>query len=100
MREVGFYAGFLQEIGRYAVVGFRTDHYNPNADLLDKRRGRLIPADAAIHTYSPIVGALLPDRVRVLLQYDAVVDTLARDASGVPTDLGNDRFTIRVQGEL
>jgi hypothetical protein len=100
VREVGFYAGFLQEIGRYAIVGFRTDHYDPNADLLDKRRGKLIPADAAIHTYSPIVGALLPDRVRVLLQYDAVVDTLARDGQGVPTDLSNDRITIRVQGEL
>lgn len=100
VRELGFYAGFLQEIGRYAIVGFRTDHYDPNADLLDKRRGRLIPADAAIRTYSPLVGALLPDRVRVLLQYDAVVDSLARDAQGVPTDLSNDRITVRVQGEL
>jgi hypothetical protein len=36
----------------------------------------------------------------VLLQYDAIVDSLARDAQGVPTDLRNDRITIRVQGEL
>jgi hypothetical protein len=100
VREVGFYAGFLQEIGRYAIVGFRTDHYNPNADLFDKRRGKLIPADAAVHTYSPLVGALLPDHVRVLLQYDAIVDSLARDSQGVPTDLRNDRITVRIQGEL
>jgi hypothetical protein len=100
LREVGFYAGFLQEIGRYAIVGFRTDHYNPNADLFDKRGGKLIPADASIHTYSPMIGALLPDRVRILFQYDAVVDSLARDSQGVPTDLKNDRFVIRIQGEL
>jgi hypothetical protein len=100
VREVGFYVGFLQEVGRYALVGFRTDHYDPNADLLDKRRGKLVPADASIHTYSPIVGALLPDRVRLLLQYDAIVDSLARDAQGVPTELRNDRITIRLQGEL
>jgi hypothetical protein len=100
IREVGFYAGFLQEVGRYAVVGFRTDHYNPNADLFDKRRGKLIPADASVHTYSPLIGAQLPDRVRVLLQYDAIVDSLARDTQGVPIDLRNDRITIRVQGEL
>jgi hypothetical protein len=100
VREVGFYAGFLQDVGRYAVVGFRTDHYNPNADVFDKRRGKLIPADASVHTYSPIIGAVLPDRVRVLLQYDAIVDSLARDSSGVPTDLRNDRITIRLQGEL
>jgi hypothetical protein len=100
VREVGFYVGFLQEIGRYGIVGFRTDHYDPNADLFDKRRGKLIPADASVHTYSPMIGALLPDRVRLLLQYDAIVDSLARDSQGVPTDLRNDRITIRVQGEL
>ena len=100
IRELGFYAGFLQEIGRYAVVGFRTDHYDPNADVFDKRRGKLIPADATVHTYSPMIGAILPDRVRLLLQYDAIVDSLARDSSGVPTDLKNDRITFRLQGEL
>jgi len=99
-REAGFYVGFLQELGRYAIVGFRTDHYEPNADFFDRRAGRLIPADAAVRTYSPLVGAMLPDRVRVVVQYDAIVDKLARDGRGVPTDLRNDQVTIRLQGEL
>ena len=99
-REVGFYVAYLQEITKYAIVGFRTDHYDPNADAFDKRGGRLVPFDQSIHTYSPIVGAMLPDRVRILFQYDAIVDSLARDAQGVPTDLKNDQFTIRIQGEL
>jgi hypothetical protein len=29
-----------------------------------------------------------------------VLDALGRDARGVPADLANDQFTIRVQGEL
>ena len=100
LREVGWYVGFLQEITKYAVVGFRTDHYNPNSDLFDSRRGKLVPADASVHTYSPMVGAILPDRLRVLFQYDAIVDKQGRDSSGVPVDLKNDRFVIRLQGEL
>lgn len=99
-RELGFYVAYLQEITRYAIVGFRTDHYDPNADAFDRRGGRLVPFDQSVRSYSPIVGAVLPDRVRILFQYDAMVDTLARDAQGVPTDLKNDQFTIRIQGEL
>jgi hypothetical protein len=99
-REVGFYIAYLQEITRHAIVGFRTDHYDPNVDVFDRRGGRLVPADQSVRTYSPIVGAILPDRVRVLVQYDAIVDSLTRDAEGVPTDLKNDQLTIRIQGEL
>lgn len=100
VREIGFYGAFVQEISRYGVVGFRLDRYDPNADFLDKRAGKLIPASSAIQTYSPMVGVLLPDRVRFLVQYDAIVDSLARDGQGVPTDLKNNRLTFRLQGEL
>lgn len=100
VREIGFYGAFVQEISRYGVVGFRLDRYDPNADFLDKRAGKLIPASQAIQTYSPMVGVLLPDRVRFLVQYDAIVDSLARDGQGVPTDLKNNRLTFRLQGEL
>jgi hypothetical protein len=62
--------------------------------------GRLIPADASVKTYSPLVGLVFPDRVRLLIQYDAIVDKLARDRQGVPTDLENDQITLRLQGEL
>jgi hypothetical protein len=99
-REVGFYVAGLQEVTRWGVVGFRFDSYNPNADFFDKRAGKLVPADATIRTFSPLVGLVLPDHVRVVFQYDVIVDKLARDASGVPTDLRNDQLTLRVQGEL
>ena len=100
VRELGYYVGFLQDVTRYGVVGFRMDVYNPDADLFDTRVGKRVPANATIHTYSPLVGVMLPDRLRVLFQYDAIVDSLARNAVGVPTDLANNQFTLRVQGEL
>jgi hypothetical protein len=99
-RELGWYIAFVQEITRWGVVGFRADYYDPNADVFDKRVGKLIPADAAVRTYSPLVGLVFPDRVRLLFQYDAIIDRLARDARGVPTDLKNDQITLRLQGEL
>ena len=36
-RELGFYAGVVQEICHYGVVGLRYDMYDPNSDALDKR---------------------------------------------------------------
>lgn len=100
VREIGGYVAVLQEVTRWAIAGFRADFYDPNGDFFDKRVGKLIPADASITTFSPLVGALLPDRVRVLVQADFVRDKLARDGAGVPTDLKNDQLTIRIQGEL
>jgi hypothetical protein len=99
-RELGWYVAFVQEVTKWGVAGVRVDHYDPNADLFDQRRGKLIPADASVRTYSPLAGLVLPDRVRLLVQYDAIVDKLARDAEGVPTDLRNDQITVRLQGEL
>ena len=100
VRELGWYVAYLQEITRWSIVGFRADRYDPNADFLDKRVGKLVPADASITTLSPLVGVTLPDHFRIVFQYDAIIDKLARNASGVPTDLKNDQFTLRVQGEL
>lgn len=99
-RELGYYVGFVQEITPYGVVGFRYDDYDPNADLLGLRGGHLQPATMRIKTYSPLVGAVLPGRARLLFQYDFVEDRLALDPRGVPTDLNNDRWTLRLQVEL
>lgn len=99
-REFGFYVAATQEVTRWAVLGFRFDRYDPNADAFDKRGGKLIPADASITTLSPVIAAVLPDRMRLSLQYDFIQDTLARSAVGVPTDLKNDQVTLRLQGEL
>src|SRR5690606_36255612 len=34
VRELGYYIGLLQEVTPYGIVGFRYDHYDPDADIL------------------------------------------------------------------
>lgn len=106
LRELHGYVAVLQDLFGRAVVGARYDYYDPNTDLLDRRRGEFVPKAAAIHTISPIVGALLPPtwipgvRGRLVFQYDAVLDALGRDSRGVPANLKNDQFIVRLQGEF
>jgi hypothetical protein len=104
-RELGFYVGALQEITRYGVVGLRYDYYDPNSNAFDRRGGALVPYSEAIKTISPLVGLVLPDgekgdRARLLLQYDIISNAYARDATGVPTNLQDNVWTVRVQVTL
>jgi hypothetical protein len=100
IRHLGWYVAALQEFGRHVIVGARLDVYDPNSDILDRRGGRFVPADQTIRTFSPLVGLVLPGRARLLAQYDLVRDKLARDVTGVPIDLRNDLFVVRLQVEL
>lgn len=106
VRELSAYLAIAQEVFDWGLLGFRYDWYDPNSDLFEQRRGIAVPGDASIHTLSPMVGARLPEglvdgfRGRLVFQYDVILDALGRDARGVPTDLKNDQFTLRVQGEF
>lgn len=100
LRQVGAYASLTQELGPYALVGFRADVYDPNSDFFEERRGELVPRSQSQLTLSPIVGLVLPERARLLFQYDFIRDELARDAVGVPTDADNDQLTVRLQVDL
>ena len=99
-RELGYYAGIVQEITQYAAVGFRTELYDPNADFLGFQSGKLVPVSQRVRTHSPMLALLLPGRARLVFQYDFVRDFFGRDARGVPNDLANDAWTLRMQGEL
>jgi hypothetical protein len=100
LRHAGGYAAFLQDITEYGLVGFRISVYDPNSDVLESRRGNLLPQEQTITTLSPLIGARLPDVAKLYLQYDFVRDHLARDKEGVPTDADNNQFTVRLQVEL
>jgi hypothetical protein len=99
-REFGYYFALTQDITPYGLVGFRFDRYDPNADSTDTRAGKTLPADNTVTTYSPLVGVQLPKRARLCFQYDIIKDHLARDVSGVPTDLENNAWTLRLQVNL
>jgi hypothetical protein len=104
-REFGFYAAAIQEVTRYGVVGLRYDFYDPNSNTFDKREGQLLPFSEAIKTISPLVGLRLPDkdigeRARLIFQYDIISNAFARTSLGVPTNLKDNVWTVRLQGEL
>jgi hypothetical protein len=100
IRHILYYIALVQEVTPYALVGFRTDYYNPNADFLDQHAGQLLPASQAIRNYSPLIGFALPDRARLLLQYDIQSNLLGRDSRGVPTRYPNNLWTLRLQVTL
>lgn len=100
LREFGYFAAVIQDIKRYGIVGFRYDSYDPDSDYFEVRRGQATATDLSIRTYSPIIGAQLPGRARLLFQYDFIRDRLARDSRGIPVDVRNNQFVLRLQVEL
>jgi Phosphate-selective porin O and P len=99
-QELGFYVAAQQEITRWGIVGLRFDYYNPNSNLFDKRGGSLIPYSEAIQTVSPMIGLVLPDRARFVVQYDIIHNAYARSAVGVPASLADNVLTLRLQVQL
>ncbi len=97
VREFSYYVAFTQEVTEHGVLGVRFDSYDPNADLIDQRRGKIVPVAQDIQTLSLLGGLVLPGSGRILLQYDIIRDRLARNALGVPADLENNQWTLRFQ---
>lgn len=100
LRELSYYVALVQDVTPWAFAGVRYDSYDPDIDLLDAQRGVRVPVDGSIRALSPLIGARIPGRARLSFQYDAIFDSLGRDLAGVPTDVRNDRFTARVQGDF
>ncbi|MFZ4735875.1 MAG: hypothetical protein ACOYM9_08025, partial [Bradymonadia bacterium] len=82
---------------RGVLVGFRWETFAPDLDLTESRRGGQVPVDRGSTTYSPLVGYAWAETWRLVAQYDHVVDTRGRDVRGVPVDLANDVFVLRLQ---
>jgi hypothetical protein len=99
-RQAGGYLAFTQELTRHGIVGFRASVYDPNSDIIETRGGETLPKTQTVKTLSPLLGLVLPERARLLFQYDFIRDYLARDEVGVPTDADNNQWTLRLQVEL
>lgn len=100
VRELNWYAALVQDLTEWGFIGLRYEVYDPNSDLIDSRRGQTVPNDASLTTISPIAGARWPSYGRLTFEYDFIKDKLARDRRGVPTDVANNQWTLRVQGSF
>ncbi len=99
IRQLVLSMSAVQQISDYGLLGFRAAYYDPNSDVFEQRAGVFHIKDEAYWVLSPTVGVTLPHG-RLLGQYDVVVDHLARDERGVPTDAKNNQLTIRLQVDL
>jgi hypothetical protein len=100
VRQLSWFVALTHRFLEYGLVGFRVDAYDPNSDFLEERAGKLFPVSQVVRTYSPLIGAELPGRARLVFQYDFVDDLLGKDDRGVPDDLANDQWALRLQVEL
>jgi hypothetical protein len=100
LREVGWYVAYAQEVTKWGLVGLRVDAYNPNGDATAQRGSSLLPVDQTITTWSPIVGLVLPERARLVFEYDRVLNHSGISATGVPTELAEDQWALRLQVEM
>jgi hypothetical protein len=100
IRQAGAYVALTQELWRHGIVGFRAAFYDPNSDVIETRADKALPKTQTVKTFSPLAGFQLPERARLVFQYDFVRDYLGRDELGVPTDAENDQWTLRLQVQL
>ena len=99
VRQLVLSANAVQEVTRWGFAAFRAAYYDPNSDVLEQRAGVFHIRDQSFWVLSPTIGLTLA-RARLVGQYDFVLDSLARDDRGVPTNAKNDQLTIRLQVDL
>jgi hypothetical protein len=96
LRELGWYLGATQELTSWATLGVRYDHYDPDRDAREQQATEVVPRDRGYSTLALLV-LLRYDEARLSLEYDRNRNALGRLASGAPTSLASDAFTVRAQ---
>ncbi len=98
-QQTGLTLGLTQQLFEYGLLGFRAAFYDPNSNLFEQRAGIFHLLNQTYWVLSPALGVALPHG-RIVGQYDFIIDKLARDDTGVPTDARNDQLTVRLQVDL
>lgn len=96
LRETGYYAQLLQELGAHAQVGVRYDRYDPDADATARQSGNFVPTSQVFQTFA-IAGALRTTNDRLILEYDVNRNHQGRDAAGNPVNLKDNALLLRAE---
>jgi hypothetical protein len=96
LRELGWYAGITQEITQWGMIGFRYDHYDPDADATRQSAASLVPLDRSYSTLA-LMAMLRYESARLVFEYDKNGNALGRDATGAATTLADDAMIVRGQ---
>jgi hypothetical protein len=96
LRETGWYVGAAQEVTSWALVGVRYDRYDPDADARQQEPFAVVPRDLSQSTWAlSLTGRW--GLAHLMAEYDKRTNALGRDASGRPTTLADDSFTLRAE---
>lgn len=98
-RALGAMVGLTQGIGSL-TLGARIDTYRPALDASETRAGGVVRAEERFEALTATVAWQVSPRPlasRLTVEYQRLADRLARDDTGAPTDLANDRITARLQ---
>ena len=95
----GYYVGVIQESRSGASSGCATTT-TTRTPTRSTSAAAACPFSEAITTWSPMAALVLPDRARLILQYDSIHNAFARTAVGVPTNLQDNVLTLRLQVQL
>lgn len=98
-RQFGASFFFVQGVTRWVGLGFRGAYYDPNSNIVEQRSGTFHLKNQTIWELAPSL-ALLLDRARISAEYDFIIDHLGRDSTGVPSNVANNRWTVRLQVDL
>lgn len=96
LRQLGFAAGLVQNLGTYAQVGVRYDRYDADRDANDRQGIVLVGVDKVFSTLSVMATARWSD-ARLLVQYDHEKNPFGRGDDGAPTTRSADAVTVRAQ---
>src|SRR5262249_23053473 len=78
LRERGWVAGFVQELGPHAAVGGRYDTYDPDADASELRAVTVVPVDARFTTWTATAAWRWAGLDRITVEYQHVTNPLGR----------------------
>jgi hypothetical protein len=100
VRELGYYVGVVQDLGRFLQAGVRYDRYDPDRDSTDRVAATVLLSSQVVSTVALALAARL--RVggltnRILFQYDINRNHAGRDVSGLPTNLASNVCTLRAE---
>ncbi|MFO0675097.1 MAG: hypothetical protein U0169_01055 [Polyangiaceae bacterium] len=94
-RQLGWQLGFVQELTKWGLVGFRYDVYDPDFDASEQKALRVVPVDRT-HTTTSVLAAVRYEKAKLVGQFDHSDNHLGRGTNGLPARLADDTFTLRV----
>ena len=94
LREFGFNAYAVQELGPHVVVGFRFDSYDPDRDSIGGQAGLVVPVSTIYRTWA-VAAAVQSKAGRLMVEYDVNRNHNGRDTNGLPVNLADNAFTLR-----